>query len=977
MTSPSEVRTGQLARIGFADSRGAARDWAAIGCDDDGLLTALAHAPDPDRAIRTLALLLQPDDELAGDLRAALVSDRALRDRITKVLGASTALGDYLLRHRPEWRELTGDRLDRASPTPDSVVGELAMSADPDQLRVAYQRLLLRLAARDLTTSLPSDVVAAELADLAGGAVESALRIAAAQLGSGVDGVTLAVIGMGKCGGHELNYVSDVDVVFVAEPDVGVSEPEAMRRAAGWAAAMMRVCSAHTAEGTLWPVDAGLRPEGTSGPLVRTVASHRAYYERWAKTWEFQALLKARPIAGDVDLGRRYLEVVTPMVWSASSRPDFVSDVQAMRRRVVDNIPAGRADRQLKLGPGGLRDVEFAVQLLQLVHGRVDPSVRAGNTLGALEALTNGGYVGRDDGADLAAAYRFLRALEHRLQLMHLRRTHVVPTDPEALRALGRSLGFMANPVVELTKTWDRHAREVRRLHEKLFYRPLLDAVARIPGTSGRLSPEAARERLEALGYTDPAAALRHIEALTSGVSRRAAIQRTLLPVLLSWFAEGPNPDLGLLEFRRMSDALGSTPWYLRMLRDESVAAERLAHLLATSTYAASLLSRDPEATALLASDAELQPRTEGALRKQMDAAARRHDDPVAATTAVRATRRRELFRAAAADLLTRTDVTTVGESLSAIASASLSAGLTAVESAIETERGSPMPTRIAVIAVGRLGGREMAYGSDADVLFVHDPIPGVDEHDATSAAFAVANELRRLFALPGPDPVMAVDADLRPEGRQGPLVRTIASYAAYYERWSRVWESQALLRARPVAGDMELGQRFVDLIDPLRYPVDGISAAELVEIRRIKARVDAERLPRGADPSTHLKLGRGGLGDIEWTVQLLQLRYAARHPSLRDTRTLPPLREAARLGLVSEHDAETLAQAWLLASRIRNATMLARGRQTDALPTAPSDRATAAYICGYGVGHTDLLLDDYLRASRRASRVVETVFWS
>jgi glutamate-ammonia-ligase adenylyltransferase len=204
-----------------------------------------------------------------------------------------------------------------------------------------------------------------------------------------------------------------------------------------------------------------------------------------------------------------------------------------------------------------------------------------------------------------------------------------------------------------------------------------------------------------------------------------------------------------------------------------------------------------------------------------------------------------------------------------------------------------------------------------------------------------------------------------------------LASYRAYYTRWSRPWEEQALLRARPVAGDQDLGRRFIEMIDPLRYPDAGIGPDDLVEVRRIKARVDAERLPRGADPATHLKLGRGGLSDVEWTVQLMQLRHAAEYPSLRDTRTIATLDVLAQLGLLSETEVTTLREAWLLASRIRNATMLARGRQTDVLPAPPQERAAVAYICGYPVGHSERLLDEYLRKSRRASRVVQDVFWS
>ena len=315
-----------------------------------------------------------------------------------------------------------------------------------DALRVTYRRLLLRLAARDLSHGVGVDDVAAELSDLAAGTLDAALAIARARLGETAACARLGVIAMGKCGGHELNYVSDVDVIFVAEAADGHDERAALRTATQLAANMIRICSDHTAEGTIWPVDAALRPEGKSGPLVRTLASHEGYYQKWAKTWEFQALLKARPVAGDLPLGKEFCERVAPMVWSASEREGFVTEVQAMRRRVVEHIPAAHAGRQIKLGSGGLRDVEFAVQLLQLVHGRADETVRAPTTLSALAHLTAGGYVGRDDGAALDAAYRFLRTLEHRLQLWQLRRTHVLPEDTVALRRLGRSMGMVREP---------------------------------------------------------------------------------------------------------------------------------------------------------------------------------------------------------------------------------------------------------------------------------------------------------------------------------------------------------------------------------------------------------------------------------------------------------------------------------------------------------------------------------------------------
>ncbi|MFJ4090259.1 bifunctional [glutamine synthetase] adenylyltransferase/[glutamine synthetase]-adenylyl-L-tyrosine phosphorylase [Kitasatospora sp. NPDC089913] len=989
----------RLARRGFTDPAKALRLLAEPALDglaaDPVLLDALAATADPDLALLGLSRLLEAAEETdRHTLRDTLTTSKPLRDRLLGVLGASTALADHLARHPHDWHVLVTFELRDMHPGPADFRRGLAeaVAADPtgrpaDALRVGYRRCLLAVAARDLTGTTDLAQTAAELADLAGATLQTALDLAAAQDPEAAADCRLAVIGMGKCGGRELNYVSDVDVIFVAEPREGVEEHRAVRAATRLAAALTRLCADTTGEGTIWPVDANLRPEGRNGPLVRTLASHVAYYRRWAKTWEFQALLKARPVAGDAELGEAYVAELAPMVWQAAARENFVTDVQQMRRRVVDSIPATELDRQLKLGPGGLRDVEFSVQLLQLVHGRTDEALRSGNTLEALAALSRGGYVGRADAASLDAAYRFLRSLEHRIQLHRLRRTHLMPTDEEDQRRLARSLAPLINddtradPVAALRREWKRHAVEVRRLHEKLFYRPLLDAVAELPPGAAGLRQDAARARLEALGYADPAAALRHLSALAAGVSRKAAIQRTLLPVLLGWFADSADPDAGLLNFRQVSDALGRTPWYLRLLRDESAAAEQLARVLSAGRLAPDLLLRAPEAVAMLGDPQGLAPRGRPALEREVLAAVSRADSVAGAVAAVRSVRRRELFRTAAADVLGRLGedpaqaLDTAGEALTAINAATLQGALRACVAGWEARNGE-LPTRIAVIAMGRFGGHELGYGSDADVLFVHEPVLGSLEEDAARAAQSVCHELRTLLAAPSTEPPLEVDADLRPEGRNGPLVRSLASYEAYYRRWSHAWESQALLRAEPVAGDPELGERFRRLIDPLRFPGEGVPERDVLEIRRIKARIEAERLPRGADPTTHTKIGRGGLADVEWTVQLLQLRHGHELPGLRTTRTRAALAAAAGAGLVGAEDAEVLDAAWVLASRVRSAVMLVRGRPGDSFPADTRELAGVARYLGYGAGHSGELVDDYRRTTRRARSVVERLFY-
>ncbi|MFD7818048.1 bifunctional [glutamine synthetase] adenylyltransferase/[glutamine synthetase]-adenylyl-L-tyrosine phosphorylase [Streptomyces sp. NPDC059785] len=992
----------RLLRHGFTDPSAAERLLQSAELEpvraDPVFLEALGATADPDLALLGLVRLVEAQDGRTAqrELLDTLIAAKPLRDRLLGVLGASEALGDHLARHPRDWQALVTYEAQDLHPGVEEFERGLAEATDPVSLRVAYRRCLLSIAARDVCGTTDVAQTAAELADLATATLRAALAIARAAAPDDAAAARLAVVAMGKTGGHELNYVSDVDVIFVCEPAEGADEAKAVQAATRLASHLMRICSETTVEGSIWPVDANLRPEGRNGPLVRTLASHLAYYQRWAKTWEFQALLKARPVAGDIPLGEEYVATLAPLVWHAAERENFVPDVQKMRRRVVENIPAAEIERELKLGPGGLRDVEFAVQLLQLVHGRADASLRSGTTLDALKALASGGYVGRADAEQLDHAYRFLRSMEHRIQLYRLRRTHLVPEEEADLRRIGRSLGLRTDPVTTLNREWKRHASVVRRLHEKLFYRPLLDAVAQLAPGEARLSPDAARERLVALGYADPAAALRHLEALASGVTRKAAIQRTLLPVLLGWFADSADPDAGLLNFRKVSDALGKTPWYLRLLRDEGAAAENLARVLSAGRLAPDLLMRAPEAVALLGDGdgGGLAPRSRAHLEQEILAAVRRADGGEQAVTTARGVRRRELFRTAATDIVASYGteetpavadqgalVDLVGGAVSDLTAATLAGTLRAV---VRDKWGDTLPIRFAVIGMGRFGGHELGYGSDADVLFVHEPRDGVGEQEAVQAANTVVSEMRRLLQVPSADPPLLIDADLRPEGKSGPLARSLKSYEAYYRRWSLVWESQALLRAEPVAGDEDLGRRFTELIDPLRYPAEGLGEDAVREIRRLKARMESERMPRGADRTLHTKLGRGGLSDVEWTVQLLQLRHGWAEPGLRTTRTRAALAAACAAELISAEDAAILDEAWVLATRVRNAVMLVRGRAGDTFPSDGRELAAVGRYLGYGPGpaeeeqapHTGDMLDDYRRTTRRARAVVETLFY-
>ncbi|MCU1410429.1 MAG: bifunctional glutamine-synthetase adenylyltransferase/deadenyltransferase [Rhodoglobus sp.] len=955
--SRNQTTLTELARLGFAELGESSARLSELDAPD--LVPFFASAADPDQALRLLVSLR----ESAPAQVAKLGPDATAR--LIQVLGASSGLGQFFERHPAELSSLTTPLA--VPPTVEqygadllSVVAGLLADEAWVALRVRYRRHLAMLTAWDLAQPDPLaavSTVAAALADLAGAALDAALDVAQRTVPDPDGDTSLAIIGMGKAGARELNYLSDVDVIFVAEGSVDVATRLAML--------VMKGINELATEPGLWEVDANLRPEGKDGALVRTLESHLAYYDRWAKSWEFQALLKARPLAGDLELGERYVEVLAPKVWSSASREGFVDSVQRMRERVTDNIPSSELDVQLKLGPGGLRDVEFTIQLLQLVHGQSDPAVRQRATLPALEALAVEGYIGRVEAAEFSRDYRFLRLLEHRLQLSRLRRTHLMPTDPDALRVLGRASG-LATSAVDLTEQWQRTKQAVRSLHERLFYRPLLSAVAALPEGGLSLSSEQAEARLAAIGFRDPRGALKHIAALTGGVSRRASIQRNLLPVMLQWFAEGADPDHGLLAFRRLSDDLGEAYWFLRMLRDSSGAAQRLTHVLSGSKFVADLFERIPEAAAWLENEEELRPRPLSLLLEESAATLARHDgDEAAAALALRTARRREVLRTALGAILGVTTIDEIGFALTDITTAVLSGALSLAHTFGDG-------IEFGIVAMGRYGGSELGFGSDTDVMYVYRAA-GASDEEAQQRAEVIVHALSRLtedLRIP-----LDLDINLRPEGKNGAIVRSLESYRAYYARWSLTWEAQALLRARPVVGDVGVLQEFTAIADGVRYPAE-IAEQDVREVKRIKARVEAERLPQAADPARHLKLGRGSLSDVEWFVQLLQLQYGARVEGLRTTSTLRALAAAEREELVTPPDAKKLRDAWLLASRARSAMTLWTSKTSDVLPTDRQQLDGVARLLEYPPGSATQFEEDYLRITRLARQVFEKRFY-
>lgn len=969
MSASRSGSLSELARHGFQDlSESAIRlEQLAemLGTDIPNFLPQIAKSASPDAALKHLLELANLKQKQLAEILA--VDDSG--QRLCRLLGASDGLAQFIFRFPNEL-----ENFERPAGLPSN--GELAKAfdyADLDlakwrlQIRKTYRSHLLRIVDWDLSqpdfrTAIGPATRA--LSDLAGQALNAALTLSYAELRAegrfslqALDETKLAIIGMGKCGARELNYVSDVDVIFVYQGEHEVS-PEVATRLAN---RTMRNIDEPGIEPALWQVDANLRPEGKSGALVRTLESHLSYYQKWAENWEFQALLKARPIAGDLNLGARYMESVASLTWSRGERNQLVENTRRMRQRVLENIPVSDRDFEIKLGRGGLRDIEFTVQLLQLVHGVAYPSVRVADTLSALDALANEGLIGRADRDRFIEDYQFLRALEHRVQLSKMRRDHLLPKDEDSRRRVARGLGAGMS-LSELDEMWQLTRARVAKLHDAVFYKPLLNAMATIGPEDVRLTDAEVTLRLEAIGFTNPSGAISHLAALTQGVSRRAAIQRTLLPVLLRWLAEGVNPDRGLLAFRRLSESLGETHWFLRMLRDSSGAAERLMRVLSSSEFVTKLLEHTPESSEWFTDPANLRPREAGSLRQEFEsirARSKLEDCP----ELYRGIRRRETLRLAIGAVLGELTIEEIAFGLSEITDLYLLAMLELARSLVAADA----EFEFGIVAMGRLGGQEIGFGSDADAMLVYRS----HLENAQQTAEKLASQLMLLVK----DPLLGfeLDLDLRPEGKQGVRVRSLDSYAAYYARWSDIWEFQALLRARPIGSD-KLAADFKELIDSYRYPVQ-LSNQQLIEIRRIKARVETERLPKGADPARHLKLGRGSISDVEWLVQLYQLRFAYANPTLRTLSTPQTIQALEQAGFLSSDQRAKLEAAWRLSSRVRSGLVLALDRSNDQLPSDRNVLEAIARILGYEPGNSNQLEEDYLALTRRARAVYEELF--
>jgi glutamate-ammonia-ligase adenylyltransferase len=875
---------------------------------------ALGDAPNPEMA-RVAVSRLGELSKAREQLERPEVVPAAAR-----LLGFSSAAADFFVAHPEELASLADIR----PRSPEELVAEVHSDIESHGLEAGLRRFRRRASYR----------VAAN--DLAGAAVDAVMleltAIAEACLRAALDRTDptggLAIIGMGKLGGRELNYSSDVDVLFVHRPPGS----EAQEQIARTTTAIIEALAAPTADGIALRVDANLRPEGRAGPLSRSLEAMVEYYGRHAETWERQALLKARPVAGDGPLSADFMEAVLPFVYPASLGPGVIDDVRATKARIEEHIRAlGKEGTELKRGRGGIRDVEFAVQLLQLVHGRREPRLRDPGTLPALGALADEGYVASEDAEALTDSYRFLRRLEHRLQMVRDLQTHELPRDSAALGPLARSMRLP--DAQALLHEHARHTETVRGLHERLFYRPLLEAFGAEAAPRPGVDPLATQELLAGLGFADPAAAYLALSRIVRPDTRLGKVLGTLFPVIAPALAFAAIPDTALVRFERVMEGLRTDDALADALADHPDAARRLASLVSASSAFADALVSDPAGvSALFGLPAQERPLFHVAGRN-------------------------ELLRIAGAYAARDLRVPDLGRQLSMLAD-----GVIAEAVAAEAP-----PVPMAVIGLGKLGGEELSFASDLDVLFVYE---GEGPDDFQAAAHAAERILARIRGAG-----WTADPDLRPEGRNGPLARSLVSYLEYWERWAETWEFQALLRARPIAGDELLGRRFVSNAADFGYP-EALTVEQVVAVRRMRVRMEEERVRPPEARRYHFKLGYGSLADVQFAAELSLMRHGAAHRDVRRLNTLEALEALTAADLLEDSVALSLSQAYMFLMDVKAMLELEQRVAVDSLPPSPEGITVLARRLGYEERPRHRFMEDYRRLTRNARRAMERVFY-
>jgi glutamate-ammonia-ligase adenylyltransferase len=970
LTAEQLVGAGVPEAARVAAAAAAAAGWLET-VPAEAVLDGLARAADPAGALHGLTrLLAAAQPALAPDEVGALL----------RVLGGSPALASALATEEAEWPEafrptLHEERRDaeahRRALEALGVSGPLPRERLQSRLRLYCRREQVRIGGRDLLGLATVDQTVRELSALADAVIEAALACTRARLAQEWGGdppVAFVVLGMGKLGGRELNYSSDVDLIYVYERDGELADGRTVREFfVRVAEGVTRALAEVTTEGFCFRVDLRLRPGGGEGPLTLSLPALLSYYEALGQTWERAVWLKARPVAGDLDLGETIGVELMPFVYRRFLDYGMLEDLKDMKRRVDASLRDARArERNVKLGRGGIRGVEFWVQAQQLIHGGKDLRLRERNTLAALATLAEAGYVVPAQAGALADAYRFLRDVEHKLQIVQQRQTQIIPSDPEELRTLVRRLGFLG-PAGD-AEFWRRHAEhtgvveaafaalfhgaeEERRRGERPELATLMDSLDR---------EELAHWQLGQLGFSDLEAVYRDLRLMRDGplyapaLPRRRQALSALAPSLVADIAGSAAPDRALHHMASFITTIGARTSYLHLLLENPGIRRLLVRLFATSEFLSNFFLRHPELLdSLVRADLVQVTRTRDDLARELSARLGAAQDFESELDILRRFRNEEFLRIGVHDIQGQLRPPGVAAQLSSLADVCLAQALGLAWRDVTHRLGlppEPATEGLAVLAMGKLGGAELNYHSDLDLIFVYDAGDAGWWRDrlAPHEFFTrVAQRAISVLQTPTREGVAyRIDTRLRPSGNQGPLVSSLEAFEAYHRTSAQLWERQALIKARPVEGPAALRARLEKTITRFVYG-RGLDRAGVAEVRRMRERIAAERTESDGQ-HVNIKTGRGGLVDVEFVVQMLQLEHGHHEPRVRVRSTRRALMALEASGRLASEDARALREGYDFLRALEGRLRIERDQPVEALDTEPEALRGVARRLGY-----------------------------
>jgi glutamate-ammonia-ligase adenylyltransferase len=1033
---PKDTLLSALAEeIGFAEAKRSAANLRLLQefFDNERLLANLIpdalETSDPDLALNNLERLTAV--VLRGEL-TTLLTDTAARRQFLTIIGASPFLAGILFRRDHFFHDLfTAGEILRGKNV-ETMLAELreripltASFAELQKgLRLYKAREILRIGGRDLCALAELPEVTAELSALAAATLQRAYEVCDVLLRSdygaplldeaaadGADEAEFTVLGMGKFGGRELNFSSDIDLIFFYSSEkgqtTGTEAPLDQKRNrihlhqyfVKLAEMITRAMGQATEDGFVFRVDLRLRPEGNSGEMANSLRSAEVYYESWGQAWERAAMLKARPVAGSITLGQTLLRDLEPFIYRRYLDYGMIEDIKLMKQKIDRSLTREKeGELNLKLGRGGIREIEFFIQALQLIYAGKNPALREKNSLKALEILRREGLVKSEEYRILRDAYIFLRTVEHRIQVFHERQTHNLPVRPEEMRTLARRCGFP--DTAAFTHALEKHRHSVAGIFQDLFHTAEEEIPEEVRPDVGLFfdpgaDPDLVKDLLEEKGFKNPEGAYESLMALREGPPHSHLTQRArrhlerISPLLMQEVLDSPEPDMALVNLERFLGALRARATFFALLAENREIIKVLVSLFGTSQFLSRIFIQHPEILDSLVSRSYAVFFKERQLMEQelgelLNTAA----DYEEKLDAMRRFRNEEFLRIALNDIHGHTPQGEGTLQLSFLADTCLKQALEIAREELLPRYGLPFckdaegkehEAVFAILGMGKLGGMELNYHSDLDIIFIYEgegenrPVAGTDPdrfRPQTNQEYfsRLAQRIISVLTLITREGYLyQIDTRLRPSGNQGPLVTSLPAYERYHQSSAQLWERQALTKARVVAGPPPFARRIAELNRHIVYQRP-LPPELRTEICRLRNRMEVEIAKEGED-HFNIKTGRGGMVDVEFIAQYLQLRYGADRPALQENNTLRSLEALKGEGILTGPDYMALADGYKFLRRLENRLRLVHDQSINELSGDRAYLVKLARRLGYPERPRrpdEVFLEDYRAVTRR-----------